>query len=237
MTTNKMLGQVWEMLNQNSDDSIIDTRLILDIIEQNRAVDLRNEYSRLRSIHPSVKQVFCVDMELADSYTCCDGLLTGCSVLKSVSKIPDTIELHYKDGLISVKPADLFAKPLTHINIERVPTVGHDSIGESMIYSFMFKGYLYAFSRIPRKMLINKLEITAVFSNPIQAGELSCDNSHCFGYDDPYPITEWMWQSLTMPKTIDVLRRKFFTPFDNTNNGKEGEIAQPNQQRSKSNEE
>ena len=228
LTINKMLGQIWEMYNLNSDDSNIDDRLIIDLIEQNRAVDLRNEYSRNRSIHPSVKQTFCLEMELVDSYTCCDGLLTGCLVLKSKTKLPDTIELHQKDGIISVKPADLFASQITHITLDRVPLVGNDDVSKLLTYSFIFKGYLYAFSKIKKKMLINKLEVTAVFSNPYETASLSCDSSHCLTYDDTYPLTEWMWQSLTMPKTMDNLRSKFMIPQDNNNNAKEAEIPQSN---------
>jgi hypothetical protein len=221
LTLNKMFSQLDEEMQINSDDSVFDRRFYLDLIEQTRAVDLKNEYNRLRSVHPSIKQHICVPLELVDSYTCCDEVVSGCKVLRSTFPLPDTIELHQKDGIISIKPPLIVSKNINYVPYNRVASLGYDSVTSKLLYSFLYDGYLYLYSKEEKYKLIDKVVVTAIFSNPYAASQVSCDGADCLTYDDNYPLVEWMWESLTKPKLIQKLLAKQFLPKDENNNAQD----------------
>lgn len=214
-----MFGQLDIAMSINSDDSKFDYLYYLDLIEQNRAVDLRNEYNKLRSIHSSVVQKLCLEIEIVDSYICCDGLFTGCTLMKTKVKVPDTIELHQKDGIINVMPPDIKAASFIYTTMDRAKDVGNTLISANLIYAFTYDGYIWITSKKPNYKLIDKIIIQAVFTNPYKAGQLDCN--HCMTYDDNYPLTEWMWQSLTKGKVLQELIGSQYMPQDEVNNAKD----------------
>ncbi len=67
---------------QLSDDNDIDIRQIKFWIRNQRALWLRNELNRKRSIDEDVIQTLCVDIEEVDASDCCD-ITIDCSVLRS----------------------------------------------------------------------------------------------------------------------------------------------------------
>lgn len=227
MTLGQMVGQIQMAIQSTTDDSIFDERYIIDLINNNREVALRNEYNRMRSVHPSTKQQICVPLELVDSATCCSGILTGCLVLRSTFRLPDTIELHQKDGILEILPTALMAKKINYTTIDRAPFVGRDALTSKMVFAFLYDGYLYIWSKDKKHLLMESVTVIAMFSDPIKAGNYACATKDCFTLESDYPVSATAWETLIKPQTINTLLRSLNLPIDNTNNGKDDQTEIP----------
>ena len=65
-------SQLDEALNVNSIDSEFSDLFYTDLINEQRALFLRNEYNKSRTIDPNIQQeIPCLEMELVDPQTCC----------------------------------------------------------------------------------------------------------------------------------------------------------------------
>ncbi len=219
-TLRQYISQLNEALQINNDDSTFDTRYLIDLIEQQFQVDKRNEYNRTRSFDDTVFQIYCVDMEIVDASACCGEVLTDCKILRSVSKIPDTIELHHADGIQSIRTSGIINKPVNYINVEKIPFIGHDEITNKLLYAFMWNGYLYLYSKNSKYLLIDKTVIRAMFAKPYTVGQLECEDD-CFTLDSPYPASDWMWQTLTKPNVLKELMLKQSNQIDTDNDAKD----------------
>jgi hypothetical protein len=85
-------AQIDELLSINSIESSYSYEFYTDIINEQRSLWLRNEYNKNRSIDPYVIQdLNCIELELVDPIQCCIAVPTGCKVLSTKKKIPNTI--------------------------------------------------------------------------------------------------------------------------------------------------
>lgn len=221
-TTRQYIGQVFENLNINSDDNVIDERLIIDLINNNFSVAKRNEYNRLRSIDDSAYQIIpCFEMEIVEANLCCGELITGCKILRSKERLPDVIELHQKDGIDFIKPNLLTAPNINYVTIDRIPYIKSDTISARLLYAFILDSYLYLYSANENYLLIDSVLIRAMFTDPFLAGSVGCNADSCFNLDSTYPGSEWMWQTLVKPQVINELMNRHMLARDNEPNGKD----------------
>ena len=100
----RYFGDLWGCLQQSL-TSDCGSRVYFWIKNQ-RALWLRNELNKNRTIDPNIVQdLGCIELELADKAECCD-LEDGCKILRTNVTIPNTIELHNKTGITRVAPID-----------------------------------------------------------------------------------------------------------------------------------
>ena len=143
LTLNQMIGQIEEALNINSDDSNLSERYIIDLISQSRAFHLRNELNKFRTADDTVIQNLpCVELAVSDA-TLVPGLTlpTECRLLRSINRLPDTIELHHTDGIVSVGSVQFLEIPFkAPVNVkENLPNKG-------MLTLFMVNPFFSSFS-------------------------------------------------------------------------------------------
>ncbi len=139
---NEITFSIWEKLRPeiSDDDSVSQAQLRYDV-HNLRAQFIRNELNRLRTIHNDIKQTICVDLEKVDPSSCCD-IEIGCNfLLRSTVPLPDTIELHNRDGITWVGPVDKTQRPFSFIEHERVAWAGNGRYNENKIVAFMYDGY------------------------------------------------------------------------------------------------
>ncbi len=123
---NEIVYSIWEKIRPElADDDSIDFRLIQDAVHTQRALLLRNEYNRNRTIDPFVIQdLGCVELEVVDRAECCD-ITIDCSIIRTSQKIPSLIELH-NESLMWVNPVDKLEKSFSFISYERAKFIsGH----------------------------------------------------------------------------------------------------------------
>lgn len=226
LSLSAMYSQIDEFMGINSDDTVFDKRFYYDIIIATLEQDLRNEYNRTRTFNEfTIQTLNCVEVEIVDSSTCCDGLLpTGCKVLRTKNQLPTPVEFHQRDGIISIRPNDVLSKNIIYTNIDRIPYIKSDGINNTQLYAFIWDKYLYLYSTNPKYYLIESISLRGLFVDPVKAAESGCSGSHCMDDNTPFPISLWMWESLTRPKVLQKLLGKKYIEKDETNNSKDDQI-------------
>lgn len=214
-------SQIDEELNINNSDSVFDTLYYTDIINEQRSLLIRNEYNKKRKIDSDVEQSFCIDVEFVESHNClCENIPSDCKILRTVSKIPTTIELHHKNTITSVGPIFINKKRFNLIDYNRVPYIGNGRTTKNSIYAFLYDQYIYIISKNPNLInLLKKILIKGIFEDPTSLSEfLNCNtNQACWSPDDKYPMKLWMWVYMKDGIIQRLLRKKQIPQDDNNN--------------------
>lgn len=206
-----------------SDDSDISLRQIKFWIKNQRALWIKQDVSKRRSIDPEVLQTICVDLELVDPSDCCD-IEIGCGkILRSTKEMPSTVELSMKDAILRVGSVDKMAKPFSYIDYLRVPYVGSGKFNSNQTYSFMHDKYLYVFSPGNMKFsLLRNASVRGIFENPEEAAKFKDCNTGdpCYTDQSRYPIKAWMLPAMkeTILKSNLLIQANAEVISDDSNN-------------------
>jgi len=97
-TLNKIVYDVLETVQShvNSNNSDIDVRQVEWLINNQRALLIRNEYNKPGRVidHNLIQDLGCVEVEMVDNSACPEISTSGCYLLRTKCQIPNTIELH-----------------------------------------------------------------------------------------------------------------------------------------------
>ena len=160
-----------------------------------------------------IQIISCLQLEQVDSSECCN-LPIGCYLLKSVKKIPITIET-YSDNTITkvVKPTgEIISKSNS---FEANYNKYNKYTGKNSNW-YIKNGYLY----ITNEQLLESVSAYGIFEDPSDLSNfVGCDNNTCFGWTSSYPCSLKMASDITNI----VLKTKIFPflqlPADNKNDG------------------
>lgn len=226
-------AQLDESLAINSVESSFSYEFYTDLINEQRALFLRNEYNKNRSLDPYVIQTLkCIQMELVSPFDCCFTIPSDCKILKSVKEIPNTLELFYTKGISSVGPADITLPRYILIDYSRVAYAGNGRSNRNAVYAFLYDNHLYLISKDPKVNLIKNITVRGVFEDPTSLGNfLDCSGNSCYSIHDPYPMNLWMW-AYVKPSVLQQLMQKGTYGLDDANNAEDGKteggIPSPN---------
>jgi hypothetical protein len=228
LSLNDLHAQIDEALQINSVESSFSYEYYTDLINEQRSLWLRNEYNKNRTIDPYVIQTLpCLELELVNPIQCCIEVPTGCMVLRSKKKIPNTIELFYTKGINTVGPADIMKPRFVLIDYSRVPYVGHGRTTKNAIYAFLYDNYLYITSKDPSHLLMQRITVRGIFEDPTSLGEfINCESSGtCWSPNDPYPLNQWLWAYIK-EYVVQQLIRKSANLQDDANNAEDGKTEE-----------
>ncbi len=220
MTFDEAVYKIWEDLRPNlSDDDDIDYRLVAKELHTQRALFIRNELNKQRSIDPFIIQSLgCVEMQPVDRAECCDVTI-DCSILRSVQKIPSTVELHFTTPLW-ITPVDSLEKSFSLVDYERVKWIKGNRFTSRQIYAFILNNYVYLVSEDDTHAQITHISVKGVFENPEEVGDFNtCDGDACFTGSSIYPIKEWMFAYVKAEAAKNLLPKLKY-PTDTSNNAK-----------------
>ena len=210
-----------------TDDFDIDIRQVKREVRKTRALLLRNEYNKNNRVIDDdvIQNLGCVELELADAADCCD-IQSGCTVVKSVLPIPDTIELHERPAITRVGPVNKIDKSYLFLDYDRVPFFGSSRFNGKEIACFLHSDHLFLISKDPNVKFIKYVNIRGVFEDVEAVAKFTtCSGNACYTDDDKYYITDWMETYL---KTI-VIQQFMVTlgqPVDNTNDNKDNSVIE-----------
>lgn len=217
---NKIAFTILESVRREiSDDEFITLRQVKDDIHTLRALYLRNELNKNRSIDPAIVQdLGCVGLEYADPADCC-SVETDCVVLRTSRDIPKTIERHNSHTITRVGPINKTLVPFNIIPFERVPYVLFNRFSNREVFAFLLNERIYLISSNKANLLLEKVNIRGVFEDPTEAGGFEdCDGKPCYNDDASYPLNRWMEKYI-----VDDLIQKYLmvssTPEDEKNDG------------------
>jgi len=220
MTLNELAYSVLDKIRPNiSDDEDISLDEIKYEIHNQRALFIRNELNKFRTIDPEIEQTLITGLEIADR-SVCPNVQLKCTIIRSIKDIPNTIELHYNTGLIDVSPLDIISYPFSFVSYNHARYAGNGKYSKNDIFAFLYRNRIYLISKSNNHKTLQSIKVRGIFENPSDLKDFCTpENVSCWNDDMEYPLKRWMAnyiQGEVIKKFINLI--KF--PVDNSNDSK-----------------
>lgn len=188
----KIINHVYAIKNLMSNgpvpaDYSYSDRLVTDLLSIIRAKLIEEKANKYHSISEQSYQSLCLDLEESNFHNCCDVPDVGCSVLKSVARIPKFLTTRW-GNIAKVTTLDGLTIPKSTVTISNLSKYSLTMSTKPSIGWFIHDGYLYIINNTHlRKVLLN-----ALFDEPATIELLNCDinsSEGCGSYlDQEFPI-------------------------------------------------
>lgn len=218
-TFREVVYMVMDELKLSSDDSYLTEDHVLFLISKFRAFLLKQRYSTdiKKPVSESNFSTICLNLiEVpAISGEPCEGGV----YLRSESKVPYMM----RSSTPKVYPIDFFQGEITYVDRNRMKYVGYNRYLSNIIYcSLAPDNYLYFKSVNPQYLHLEKVRVTALFSDIEEVFGLQCDDEGklCELMDAEFPL-----ESALIPPLIELvvkeLRGPEYSPQDKENNAED----------------
>ena len=201
----------------STDDSYFTEDHIMYLINKYRVLILKQRYSDIKKQIPeSNYQTICLDLiEVpAISGEPCEG---G-SYLRSKGKVPFLMQI----GVPKIYPIDYYQGEITYVSRERMRYIGYNKYLQNIIYcSLGPDNYLYFKSNNPQYLYLEKVKLTGIFEDSINASQLQCPNDkECDILDRTFPLEDSL-----IPIVIELVVKELlaanYRPKDDINDAKD----------------
>lgn len=216
-TYRELIYMVLDQLKQMSDDSQFTEEHIMLLLDNYRALLLKQRYSDVRkSIPESNYQTLCLDVSQYQMFD--DNICGNTTYLRSKEAIPNLMKI----GNPKVYPTDYFKGLITYIDKERFRFVGYNKYLQNIIYCTLLPDqYLILKSNNSQFLNLEKIKVTGIFENSVDAAKYECsDNSVCDIYDKVFPLEESLIPDL-ITVIVKMLSAVLYQPQDQQNNAKD----------------
>ena len=214
---------VLDLLKEKTDDAHFTEEHVIFFASHIRNLLLERKYKNSRNqtftpMSDENTQEICLTLEPTEI------LPAGCSGmwLHSIEEIPDTVNV--SNTTLSVV-SDMIQSTVTFIPPERMPYVGFNRWLKNILYASKSNdGHLYITGSNPQFMYLNKVRMSAVFSDPRKAAELSCDPENggkCNILEMEFPLESSLIPSC-IELTVQELMGSRYAPEDKKNDAKDG---------------
>tara|TARA_R110000822_G_scaffold227017_1_gene359640 strand:+ start:12539 stop:13213 length:675 start_codon:yes stop_codon:yes gene_type:complete len=221
MTKREIIYSVFEKLKIQTDDTDITEEFVSSLIDSKRATLIKQQYgSKPWGLPIEVKQELCMDLEVASSI---DGLSCFGKILRTKSRLPNSIKIRAKEGPLNIRKYDRTEIPINIVPIERLPFVGHNGFIANMIYAAVdYDGKLYLVSTRKNHLFLENIKVTDVFDHPDDAYELICNTtaSSVEAWDQNYPVESSM-ADILINMIAQELGKTLAMPEDNVNDAED----------------
>lgn len=213
---NEIIYSIKENFSNYSDDSLLSNEYLAFLIKTKRATYLRNLLSNLkRTIPLEVKQQIC--LELTEDEICEDGWI----FLKSIEKLPQTIEATGRSNISNFYLNSRISKWLNVIEYERIPYLKSGRFNFNQIYLTVDpEGYVILYSPSGNHILIEEIKLDIVAEDPELAYQLQCNNNECEYYETNFPMEASMISDVRV-EILNELLVKYKIPVDVINNAED----------------
>lgn len=219
---NEIIYDIRESIKEFSDDTEIDNRHLIYLINTKRAKYLRQDLNNMqKTTDMSIQQSFCIGLVEVSAAEC--GISAGCETMLRTSKpLPTPIELHLSPAITKVKPAHRLGMPFTFKDKSKVIFLQHAPYGKS-IYTYLdTDGYLYIVSKNDVHKLLDCISVSGIFENPLELSAFkNCCNcpeveATCYDETKEYPLQPHYIDLIKSDIVNDLVRIKQI-PEDKTN--------------------
>lgn len=216
---NQIAYLIYDELKLKSDDSTFTIEHIVFMMVQYRSLILKQRYTDQKKDIPATNyQTICLDVEA--NHDCTTGL-----EVKSVQKIPEFVNLNGHES-IKINPIGARFSTLEYVLIpeERLPYTGNNKWLKNIIYfATGSDDFLYLKSQNVDFKYLQKVELSALFDDPIEAGALSCDSE---GNSCDYMETNFPLEAALVPILIELIVKELtplvYKPEDEVNDASDG---------------
>jgi len=215
---------VFDILNtvrggKQSDDENISLRQVGFWVDNTRSLLIRRDLEKNRSVNPDLVQTLgCLEVVPVDASEC-NCYAAGCTILRTVKKIPNTIELHNKNLITRVGPAIVGSTPFSFIPYSRAQFAGNNRFTKHIPKAFLHNEYIYIIADSDVVNTIELISLDGVFQYPEEVAEFcTCEGEPCYTEDTLYPVSAWMIEPLKEMIFNTNIRLAAQAPTDDTGN-------------------
>ena len=200
MTILKYINELKLLLRsgQITDDEVLDNRLVLAWINNQRSLWLKNELNKGRSDEDNIRQTINgLELEIVNSSSFPD-ISCGFNILRTKKNIPRTVELLHRDNILSIRNSNMLSTKFNYTHIDKFQYTGNGKFNQSMIFATMYNNKIYLKSHKvnPTLNLMDYITITGIFEDPLEAiflenniSQLTIDVLNKY----EYPLSKGMW--------------------------------------------
>lgn len=223
---NEIIYDIRESLKAYTDDSEVDNRHLVYLINTKRAKYLRQDLNNMqKTVDLSIQQTFCLGLEEVSANEC--GVSLDCDkIVRTTKPLPKAIELALAPAITSIKPVNRLSLPFNFISKAKAPYVVHAPFGNS-IYAFLdTDNHVYFISKSVVHKLIDCISVSGIFENPLDLiSYKNCCNcpeeeAACYDEDKEYPLQPHYVDLIKAEIVNDLLRLKKL-PEDTENDSTE----------------
>lgn len=204
MTKRELIYAVFERLKIQSDDTDISEELISYLIDNKRAMLLKQQYAKNAWHMPiEIKQELCVGLELVDRVS---GYSCAGKMLSSKIALPRSIKIKGKEGPLTVRKEDGMEIAISIVPIERIPFLFENRFTQHLTYCAVdFDHKLILISKDNKLRFLKSIKVTDIYESPDNAFNLMCnsnENTDVDVWDRDYPVESAMSDTI-----IDLISR------------------------------
>jgi hypothetical protein len=177
-TLSELVYDLWEAVEiEIQDDSVLDRRNLEFLIHKQRALWLRNELNKNRTVDEAIKQTIS-NIQLTD-VTSDSGFAK-----KTSSRIPATIERHNNSCITKVYPSIYkTAKSINFVDYSLIPYTGNGRFNIDEVFATLISDEIYLVSN--KTIPYSQINVEGVFNDPTEV--------ETFDDTKEYPLQLWMW--------------------------------------------
>jgi hypothetical protein len=163
-----------------------------------------------------LQNINCIPLTEVDVAECCD-IVSDCYILRSVDKLPSTIET--ADANTMIKVAGIDGTSIAKINSFRSRFRAYNKfIGKTAAW-FMKNDYLYITNT---SLELGVISVTGLFEDPGDLSRfISCSNTPCYTLESQYPASLKMANEITNYIIQTKVKPYMLTNQDQTNDKKD----------------
>ena len=208
-TYRELIYSVLDRIKAISDDSIITEDHVIFTIDKVRAALLYQKYGEVkREVIESNYQTLCLDLEQVTNSDVCGEIY-----MRTTKSIPSLLNI----GNTSIYPLDFYKGNIAFVSRERMKYVGYNKLLQNVIYASLNPdGRVYLKSKNPQFLYLEKISVTGVFENAMEASQLECSQI-CEHWVRIVPIEEDLIPVLIETVVKDLLGA-LYRPADEQNN-------------------
>lgn len=209
----------------NPDNFKIPDEQIWYWINQTRAMLINQSLLKKDDLNDTwLQQINCMALEPADESECCLAP-SGCYVLKTVKKLPATIDTWKPNWIVSVTTA--FGDQIPKSNQFSNRYQKYNKYTGNKKYYYLKNDYIYVVNNED----LSLINVQALFEDPMELTNFpTCEGEVCFNAYSAYPVSANMSSQIT-----DIIIKTKVMPFmqfpsDNINDGNNDSQTQPGRQ-------
>lgn len=217
-----------------SDDTVLDDRLLIQFINKQRSLWVRNELNKNRTIDPNITQFLIRDIIETDSQLFL--YRNDFKLYRTDPNVTTFIELHHQPGIISVQPYSETGNynkklPFSIIDPTHIYFIGSGKFNTNKVFCYLDSEFLYLMVPKQNKWYndFNKVKITGIFEDPTKIDGFNIELSK-------YPISAYMWNYIKAAIINEDLRNYYVPLYDPKNDSSQtvSKVAVGNEKENKS---
>lgn len=225
MNVQNIIYAIREGLKEYTDDSRYTDDYIMYLVRLKRAALIRREYSNLqRTIDQEVLQTICMELEEVPDSDCpeCLSDCSDCKILRTLYKMPLTIELHNRSSITRVAFIQKTSSKINFVSRDKIIYAGEGPFEKRAVFAYLDNdGHIYLKSKVSSYRTKENISVTALLDDPDDAASFTgCNGNVNSCYDvltSRYPIKSWMTETI-IKSIISELANLKSLPADTVNN-------------------